>query len=95
VEGHEELWAWNSRAEEAIRILDRIKVDREGGVGVGGGNDHRGKVAAAAPGKGGKVTVAAREVDERERKRAMEEIGAGSHGTKEQVESFLKKLRGN
>ncbi len=34
VDGHEELGAWNSRAVEAIRILDRIKVNREGG-----GND--------------------------------------------------------
>jgi hypothetical protein len=31
---NEELRAWNSRAVEAIRILDRIKVNREGG-----GND--------------------------------------------------------
>jgi hypothetical protein len=34
VDGHEELGAWNSRAVEAIQILDRIKVNREGG-----GND--------------------------------------------------------
>ncbi len=34
VDGHEELGAWNSRAVEAVRILDRIKVNREGG-----GND--------------------------------------------------------
>jgi hypothetical protein len=34
VDGHEELGAWNSWAEEAIQILDRIKVNREGG-----GND--------------------------------------------------------
>jgi hypothetical protein len=27
---HKELGAWNSRAVEAIRILDRIKVNREG-----------------------------------------------------------------
>jgi hypothetical protein len=34
VDRHKELGAWNSRAVEAIRILDRIKVNREGG-----GND--------------------------------------------------------
>ncbi len=34
MDGHEELGAWNSRAVEAIRILDRIKVNLEGG-----GND--------------------------------------------------------
>ncbi len=34
MDGHEELGAWNSRAVEAIWILDRIKVNREGG-----GND--------------------------------------------------------
>ncbi len=34
VDGHEELGPWNSRAVEAIRILDRIKVYRDGG-----GND--------------------------------------------------------
>jgi hypothetical protein len=34
VDGHEELGAWNSRAVEAIRILDRMKVNWEGG-----GND--------------------------------------------------------
>ncbi len=30
VNGHEELGAWNSRVVEAIRILNRIKVNREG-----------------------------------------------------------------
>ncbi len=34
VDGHEELGAWNSRAVEPIRILDKIKVNWEGG-----GND--------------------------------------------------------
>ncbi len=34
MDGHEELGAWSSRAVEAVRILDRIKVNREGG-----GND--------------------------------------------------------
>jgi hypothetical protein len=34
VDGHKELGAWNSQAVEAVRILDRIKVNREGG-----GND--------------------------------------------------------
>jgi hypothetical protein len=31
VDGHEELGVWNSRAVEAIQILDRIKVNQEGG----------------------------------------------------------------
>jgi hypothetical protein len=30
VDGHEELGAWNSRAVEAIRILDRVKINQEG-----------------------------------------------------------------
>ncbi len=34
MDGHEELGAWNSRAVEAVQILDRIKVNQEGG-----GND--------------------------------------------------------
>ena len=92
VEGHEELGTWNSRAEEVIRILDKIKVDREGGGG--GMDDPGGKKVAAARGNGGKGAVAPREDDEQRRKRTMEEIGIGSHGTKEEVESFLKKIRG-
>jgi hypothetical protein len=92
VEGHEELGTWNSRAEEVIRILDKIKVDREGGGG--GKDDPGGKKVAAARGNGGKGAVAPREDDEQRRKRTMEEIGIGSHGTKEEVESFLKKIRG-
>jgi hypothetical protein len=31
VDRHEELGAWNSRAVEAVRNLDRIKVNQEGG----------------------------------------------------------------
>jgi hypothetical protein len=92
VEGHEELGTWNSRAEEVIRILDKIKVDREGGGG--GKDDPGGKKVAAARGNGGKGAVAPREDDEQRRKRTMEEIGIGSHGTKEEVESFLKKIQG-
>lgn len=79
MEGHEELKVWNTKAEEVIHILDKIKVDREGGKVV------------VSPINGKKVN---REEDERQRKRTMEEVG-GSHGTKEQVELFLKKLRGS
>jgi len=80
MEGHEELKVWNTKAEEVIHILDKIKVDREGGKVV------------VSPSNGKRVVN--REEDERLRKRTMDEIG-GSHGTKEQVESFLKKLRGS
>ena len=80
MEGHEELKVWNTKAEEVIHILDKIKVDREGGKVV------------VSPSNGKRVVN--REEDERQRKRTMDEIG-GSHGTKEQVESFLKKLRGS
>jgi hypothetical protein len=80
MEGHEELNVWNTKAEEVIHILDKIKVDREGGKIV------------VSPSNGKRVVN--REEDERQRKRTMDEIG-GSHGTKEQVESFLKKLRGS
>ena len=80
MEGHEELKVWNTKAEEVIHILDKIKVDREGGKIV------------VSPSNGKRVVN--REEDERQRKRTMDEIG-GSHGTKEQVESFLKKLRGS
>jgi hypothetical protein len=80
MEGHEELKVWNTKAEEVIHILDTIKVDREGGKIV------------VSPSNGKRVVN--REEDERQRKRTIDEIG-GSHGTKEQVESFLKKLRGS
>ena len=86
LEGHEELKVWNARAEEVIQILDKIKVEREDGK--------NGKVSAA----GGKAGVAGREDDERERKRMLEDIGGdsgGTMGTKEQVDSLLKKLRGS
>ena len=85
LEGHEELKVWNARAEEVIQILDKIKVEREEGK--------NGKVSA-----GGKAGVAGREDDERERKRMLEDIGGdsgGTMGTKEQVDSLLKKLRGS
>eukprot|EP00579_Thalassiosira_antarctica_P013164 CAMPEP_0201935526 /NCGR_PEP_ID=MMETSP0903-20130614/35648_1 /ASSEMBLY_ACC=CAM_ASM_000552 /TAXON_ID=420261 /ORGANISM="Thalassiosira antarctica, Strain CCMP982" /LENGTH=345 /DNA_ID=CAMNT_0048475957 /DNA_START=15 /DNA_END=1052 /DNA_ORIENTATION=+ len=86
MEGHEELKGWNSRAEEVLQILDKIKVEREEG------NKPKGKTAS---GNGKKVV--GREEDERKRKRMLAEIGGGaaSHGSKEQVASFLKKLRGN
>ena len=86
LEGHEELKVWNARAEEVIQILDKIKVEREEGK--------NGKASAA----GGKAGVAGREDDERERKRMLEDIGGdsgGTMGTKEQVDSLLKKLRGS
>jgi len=85
LEGHEELKVWNARAEEVIQILDKIKVEREEGK--------NGKVSA-----GGKAGVAGREDDERERKRMLEDIGGdsgGTMGTKEQVDTLLKKLRGS
>lgn len=85
VAGHEELKIWNTKAEEVICILDKIKVDREGGKVV---------VSPSGTGKMRPATLTSREEDERERKRTIDEIG-GSHGTKEQVESFLKKLRGS
>ena len=86
MEGHDELKVWNSRAEEVIQILDKIKMERE----EVGNNDTSGKA-------GGKSAVAGREQDERERKRMIEEIGgqANSLGTKEQVDNLLKKLRGS
>jgi hypothetical protein len=90
MDGHEELLTWNARAEDAIRVLDGIKVDREGGGVI---------VASASFGGASngrkRADVASREEDERERKRTMDEVGVGSHGTKGEVESFLKKLRGN
>ena len=55
---------------------------------------NNGKVSAA----GGKAGVAGREDDERERKRMLEDIGGdsgGTMGTKEQVDTLLKKLRGS
>jgi len=85
LEGHEELKVWNARAEEVIQILDKIKVEREEGK--------NGKVSA-----GSKAGVAGREDDERERKRMLEDIGGdsgGTMGTKEQVDTLLKKLRGS
>ena len=84
LEGHEELKVWNARAEEVIQILDKIKVEREEGK--------NGKVSA-----GSKVGVAGREDDERERKRMLEDSGdtGGTMGTKEQVDTLLKKLRGS
>jgi len=47
MEGHEELKVWNSRAEEVIQILDKIKMERE----EVGNNDTSGKA-------GGKSAVA-------------------------------------
>ena len=45
----------------------------------------------------GFIQAVGREKDEKERKRMFADVGGGvsSHGTKEQVESLLKKLRGN
>mmetsp|Transcript_1237 Transcript_1237/g.2641 ORF Transcript_1237/g.2641 Transcript_1237/m.2641 type:complete len:354 (+) Transcript_1237:124-1185(+) len=86
MDGHEELKDWNARAEEVLQILDKIKVEREEGDKLTG--------KAAVGGNGKKVV--GREEDERERKRMFEVGGdsASQHGTKEQVESLLKKLRG-
>ena len=95
MEGHEELKVWNARAEEVIQILDKIKVEREMG------NNGKGKSSSSSAPAGGnkRAGVTGREDDERERKRMLEEVGGteGSTrlGTKEQVESLLKKLRGS
>ncbi|KAL9183660.1 hypothetical protein ACHAXT_004516 [Thalassiosira profunda] len=82
VEGHKELKMWNARAEEVLQLLDQIKVEREEGTPAG-----------AAVGGNGTI---GREEDERQRKRMLEEIGggAGAHGTKQEVDSLLKKIRG-
>ena len=97
MEGHEELKVWNSRAEEVIEILDKIKVERDE---ENANNKPGGGKPSATAGDNGSKKVGGREADERDRKRMLEEMGiatsgAGSHGTKEQVDSLLNKLRGN
>jgi len=85
MEGHHELRGWNSRAEEVLQILDKIKVEQAE-------KNH-------SPGttiEGHVKKVGGREADERERKRMWTEAcgTAASHGSKEQVASLLKKIRG-
>ncbi|KAL7554722.1 hypothetical protein ACHAWF_018249 [Thalassiosira exigua] len=80
MKGHEELKAWNAQADEVIKILDKIKVEREEGK---------------APNDKATRKVTKREQDERIRKRFLVADGGNdSYGTKDQAESLLKKMRG-
>merc|ERR1712238_13601 len=85
MEGHHELRGWNSRAEEVLQILDKIKVERSEM------NNPLGKNT----GRSVKIVVG-READERERRRMLAYLDGNtvSHGSKEHVASLLKKLRG-
>ena len=88
IEGHEELKVWNARAEEVIQLMDQIKDEREEG---GGG------LLSNRTANGSSKRVATREEDERERKRMLSEMSGGDtetpHGTKEEIESLLNKIR--
>lgn len=86
MEGHEELKGWNSRAEEVLQILDKIKIERKE-ADKSRGENYDGK----------EKKVVGRELDERERKRMRADVGvgSGSRGSGAQIASLLKKLRGN
>ena len=104
MQGHTELKMWNTRAEEVIQILDKIKEERggdNGGIGNtnGGGSEGGSHMSGKMKGRGIKRSnMAVREEDERERRKMMAEMGGGiaksQHGTKEEINSVLKKLRG-
>ena len=90
--GHDELKTWNARAMEVIQLLDEIKAERKGGTG---GQESGSNLDGRNWRK-----VMSREEDERERRKMWKEVNgvasvAGSHGTKEDMLSFLKKLKGN
>jgi hypothetical protein len=85
-EGHQEIKAWNGKAEEVIQMLDRIKHERDGG---------------AANREEMKLSAISRDADEKDRRRVWEEMNGGeagrevvgSQGTGEEIASLLKKLR--
>ena len=85
MEGHHELRAWNCRAEEVLQILDKIKFEQTKG-------NNPSEITA-----GCQKRVAGRKADESERKRMLGDDGdnTASYGSKEQVASLLKKLKGN
>jgi hypothetical protein len=93
IEGHEELKIWNTRAEEVLELLDKIKIDQNK-TKVGGMNNNAHGLQGNNSGGGGLKVVVEREEDERRRKNTLQEMGA-SHGSREQVASLLSKLRGN
>jgi hypothetical protein len=87
IEGHKELKGLNERAEEVIQMLDEIKEERRNGGVLSMGDEDKQSVT--------------REGNESKRRRAqMEKDGemgdegdVRPHGSKEEIDCLLKKLR--
>eukprot|EP00956_Cyclotella_meneghiniana_P011605 scaffold16316_cov24-Cyclotella_meneghiniana.AAC.1 len=80
IDGHTEIKGWNEKAETVIRLLDKIKAERERGVDgtVAGGTTSSGSAAAAAAAVCGDnqatTLTVCRDKDEKERRRVWEEM---------------------
>ena len=75
IDGHTEIKGWNEKAETVIRLLDKIKAEREraGGDAVAGGTTSGGAGAVCGDKQATALTVC-RDKDEKERRRVWEEM---------------------
>ena len=75
IDGHAEIKGWNEKAETVIRLLDKIKAEREraGGDAVAGGTTSGGAGAVCGDKQATALTVC-RDKDEKERRRVWEEM---------------------